>query len=339
MSVLGKLRLKTNVKWVRLLIALPVSMVLVASMYLPPAYAADASNNTLKVTPVRTDIEVLPGATKTVSITATNVTQNTLNVTPVENDFVAGDESGTPALILDANQYAPSHSLKRFMSPLAPVTIAAGKSAVINVTVTVPKDAQAGGYFGAIRLAPTNPDGGGQVNLSASVASLILLTVPGDVVENLSLTNFDIEQNSRIDSFFNTPDNLQVTARFQNNGGLQLGPFGNVSVKNGNKVVYSTDFNNKTPRDVILPGSARRWDIPLKDIGTFGHYTVIGTFTYGKSNQTIEVTKSFWVIPVWMIIAAIAALIILIAAIVFTVILIRKRLKHRGAGGRQRRRR
>jgi len=316
----------------KLVAALAVAFaVLMALLISPHSFAQTAKSdaaNTIKVTPVRTDLEILPGASKTVQVTVTNLTSTSVSVAPYTNDFVAGDDRGTPALILDSDKFAPSHSLKRFMAPLSAATIAAKQSKTFNVVITVPKTAQAGGYFGAVRFAPSDPDGGGQVNLSASVASLILLTVPGDTVEKIRLDNFDIQQNGTTGNSFRTPDNLQASFAFTNQGNLQVGPFGRLSVKNGSKVVFETDFNNKDPRDVILPDSSRRWEIPFKNIEAFGHYDVVATFTYGTKNQTIEVTKSFWVIPQWVIFAAIGAvvgLLLLITLIVFLVIRARKR--------------
>jgi len=305
--------------------------ILISLLVSPHTFAqASKSNaaNTIKVTPVRTDLEIMPGSSKTVEVTVTNLTTTTVSVAPYTNDFVAGDDRGTPALILDSDKFAPSHSLKRFMGPLTTATIAAKQSKTFNVVITVPSNAQAGGYFGAVRFAPSDPDGGGQVNLSASVASLILLTVPGDVVEKLRLDSFDIQQNGTSGTSFRTPDNLQASFSFENQGNLQIGPFGTLSIKKGDKVVFKSDFNNGDPRDVILPDSTRRWEIPFKDIEAFGHYDVTATFTYGTKNQTIEVTKSFWVIPTWLIITAIASvigLLLLIALIIFLVVRSRKR--------------
>lgn len=285
----------------------------------PRVFAAPVNNstNTLKVSPVRRDVEIKPGESKKVQTIVTNLTNEAITVQPVENDFVAGDEKGTPALILDEGKYAPTHSLKRFMTPLTNVTIPAKQAKTIDVTISVPMGAQAGGYFGAVRFAPANPDGSGQVNLSTSVASLILVSVPGKVTEKLALTDFNVQQNGKTGETFSGSDNLSLTARFENKGGIQEGPFGKISVlQDDKKVVYSADFNNKDPRDVILPDSARRWDVPLKKFGDFGHYTVTAVFTYGKDNQTIEVSKSFWVIPQMVIIAAVVGLVVLIALIV-----------------------
>lgn len=292
--------------------------------------------NTLKIAPVRSDITVNPGETKTIPVTVTNLTNAPISVRPSANDFVAGDERGTPALILDDTKFAPSHSLKRFMQPLKDTIIPAKKAVTINVTIKIPKDAGGGGYFGALRFSPTSPDSGGEVNLSASVASLMLATVTGPVTEKMDLTNFEIQQNKKTGTHFQSSNDLAALVRFQNKGGLQQGPFGKISVTQGDKVVYQADFNDKTPRDMVLPDSARRWDVPLKNIGSFGNYTVKAFFTYGSKNETIEVEKSFWVIPQFVIFMTIGAVVVLLLIIVGIWLFVRSRMrrKSRGTGHR-----
>lgn len=296
--------------------------------------------STLKVSPVRSDIVVDSGQVKVVQTMVTNTTDEAITVQPIANDFIAGDESGTPALILDADKYAPTHSLKRFMTAFEPVTIAAKQTATVDVTITVPDDAQAGGYFGAIRFAPTIPGSGGQVNMSTSVASIILLTVPGDLKEQMALTDFEIKQGSKVGTFFGSANDIAATVRFENKGNVQLAPFGKLSVKQGDKVVYEIDFNAQTPRDMTLPDSARRWEIPLKNIGSFGNYTVNATFTYGSKNQTVEVTKSFWVVPLSVILWTAGGLLAFIGLIVGIWIFLRnyKRRILRSQSGRSYRR-
>jgi hypothetical protein len=281
------------------------------------AQSGDAANtNVLKVSPVRSDIEIKPGESKEVKTTVTNLTDSPITVRPVQNDFVAGDEDGSPALILDENKFAPTHSLKRFMKQVGNVIIPAKKSKDIMVTIAVPIEAQAGGYFGAVRFVPVTSEGNSQVNLSASAASLILLTVPGDVVEKANLTKFEIEQGDKAGSFFQSSNDLQAAFRFENKGGAQIGPFGKITVTQNGNVVHQEDFNTETPRQVILPDSARAWEVPLKNIGSFGNYTVTATFSYGAKNQTIEATKSFWVVPQFVIIATIALILVIIGVII-----------------------
>lgn len=308
-----------------------------ASAVTPKATTNNA--NTLKISPVRSDITIAPGKTGTVAMKVTNLTKSPMTIRAIENDFVAGDEKGTPALILDEKSFAPTHSLKRFMTPLQDVTIPPSASKDVVLTIKVPSTAKAGGYYGAVRFAPSAGDGSQSVNLNASAASLVLLTVPGDFVEQLSLTNFDVKQNGKsIGDVINTPEGLGITYRFENKGNLQVAPFGQIYVKQGDKVVYSHDFNLDNPRDTILPDSARRWDVPLDKLGAFGQYTIGATFTYGTKNKSIEVSKTIWVIPTTYIIAAVVGVLVLIAVIVGIVFFLRsyKRriLRSHGRGGR-----
>ena len=89
--------------------------------------SANATNaaNTLKVSPVRSDLSVTAGTSGTVKTVVSNLTSAPISIHPIENDFVAGDENGTPSIILDENSYAPTHSLKRFMVPMQDVSIPA----------------------------------------------------------------------------------------------------------------------------------------------------------------------------------------------------------------------
>lgn len=307
--------------WVQVNLRVAVMVLFITTLMasLLPMATSASNQNTLKVSPVRTDIEIQPGGSKTVQTTVSNLTNEPLTLRPVNNDFISGDESGTPALILDENEFAPTHSLKRFMQPIQNFTVPAGESKTVEVVISVPQDVQAGGYFGAVRFEPVSPEGGGQVNMSASAASIILLTVPGDMVERLVLSEFNIQQNGKTNTIFHSADNIEAAFRFENKGNAQVGPFGKISVTKGNDIVYEYDFNPNSPRDMILPDSARRWGAPLTNLGSFGRYTVNGTLTYGQQNKTIEVNQSFWIIP-WNVIIGAGVLLLVITGLIIGLI-------------------
>jgi len=201
------------------------------------------------------------------------------------------------------------------MVPLSNITVPAQGSVDVTVRITVPKSAQAGGYFGAVRLASAADSSGKQVNLGASAVSLILLTVPGPVVEKLTMTNFDVQQNGGTASNFRTPDNLTLFLRFENKGNAQEAPFGQVYIQKGKKVVYTHNFNSDVPKDEILPDSARRWMVPLKGFSKFGKYTVSGTFGYGAKGETIDITKTVWIVPVAYIMGIVGIVVFLIIVV------------------------
>jgi hypothetical protein len=275
--------------------------------------------NVLKISPVRTDLSILPGESGQVKLIVSNITKTAISVAPIENDFVAGPkENGEPAIILSPTQYAPTHSLKRFMGKLpSTLIIPANSSSSITLTISVPKSAQAGGYFGAVRFSPSAAGTGNSVNLSASVASIILLTVPGPTTENVGLTNFDIQQYGSTGTNFRNAKDLSLYMRFENEGNVQEAPFGQIYVEKGKKLIYTYNFNQSTQKEEILPDSARRWTVPLSGFGTFGKYSVGANLTYGENNQkTLDITKTVWIIPTTFIIAAIVGVVILIVIIV-----------------------
>ena len=281
------------------------------------ASTSNSSQSTMKISPVRTEITAKPGESKKVPVYITNTSKAPIILKAIENDFVAGDEKGTPSLVLDEKSYAPTHSLKRFMVPIANVSVDAGATKQVDVTINVDKNAKAGGFYGALRFAPVDGSGNPSVSLNGSVSSLILLTIPGELEENLTLTNFDIQQKGTVGSNFRNADNLEVALRFENKGNVHVAPFGQINVKKGDKVVSKVDFNTTDPKGNVLPDSARKWNVPLEKLGKFGKYKIVGTFTYGSSNKSIEVEKSIWIVPTFYLIAAGAGLIGLIALIVF----------------------
>ena len=309
---------------------LGLSLVALGSLALalePTAAAQEPANgnSTLKVAPLRSDLTMDPGETRTVKVTVTNPTASELTVRPVQNDFIAEDEKGNPAIILDEGEFAPKHSLKRFMTPIDNLVLPANGSISVDVELVVPANAQPGGYFGAVRFDPVDQSSGGQVNLNTSIASLILLRVSGDAPERLTLSDFEIQQKGRISTWYMDDKDLSMLVRFENSGMVQLRPVAKLSILRGDEVVYDEDFNNKEQKEMILPDSARRWDVALSEVGGFGKYTAVATFTYGSKNQIIEVESSFWIIPRAVIVGGIVGILTLIAAIVGLVVYIRSR--------------
>lgn len=289
------------------------------------AQEVNKGSSTLKVAPLRTDITVDPGDTKTVKITITNPTDRDLRVRPVQNDFVAEGENGAPAFMLNEGEAASKYSLKKYLSPLDNIDLPASETVTLDVQLVIPANADAGGYFGAIRFEPVDAATGGQVNLNTSIASLILLRVSGDAPERLSLTDFEVQQRGRTSKWFTTDDNLSTLVRFENGGAVQLGPIGKISIMKGDDVAFEHNFNQGEQTDVILPDSARRWSVPVDEVGGFGKYTATATFSYGSKNETVEIDYSFWIIPRTVIISVVVGVIVLLAAVVGVIAYIRSR--------------
>lgn len=280
---------------------------------------AQNTGSGIYISPVRTELVVSPGETKTVTVTVKNVTSATATYKVIVNDFIAGDnELGQPALILDDNKYAPSHSLKRHIAAIPNVTVNPGESKDVKVSISMPKDAAGGGYFGAVRFLAVGGKQGQNITLSASVGSLILVRVPGDIKESMTLASFDVrksETSNSASSFFTSNKNLYVMARFKNTGNVHEQPFGKIILKKGDKVLQTTEINNTDPKGNVLPDSIRRFSVKLNKVGMWGKYTVEGNFGYGTTGQLISGKTSFFVLPLILIIVGLIVLGLIVFAI------------------------
>lgn len=297
-------------------------------VYSPSSQAATSGGNGLRISPVRTDLTISPGKSQTVNINVTNVTSAPATLQTIVNDFTANpDESGNPAIILDPTQFASSHSLKRFIGPVANITLQPGQAKVVPIVITIPAKAAGGGYFGAIRFAPANTslDPGQNISLAGSVGSLILVKVPGDIKEQLTIASFDTRLEDRPSSIFTRTkvvrksgdktraQQMTATVRFQNQGNVQVAPFGKILLKNrSGKVLGSYELNNTNSPANVLPDSVRKFSIPLDKVGKFGQYKVEGNFGYGSAGQLLSASTTFYVVPVWMILAFIGVVLLIV---------------------------
>jgi hypothetical protein len=299
-------------------------LVVVSSATVSAQQTARVGGNALKVSPVRVDINAEPGTTKKVEVFIQNLTSIPADLHVSMNDFTAGgDETGTPRVILDEDQYAPSHSLKQFMQPVGNITVAPGEQKSVMVTVAVPRNAAGGGYFGAIRFSPANPDGKKMVNLAASVGTLVLLRVNGEIKEDLKIASFDVRKKGSEGWFFTNNKDLTSVVRFENAGNVQLEPFGTAVIKRFGKPVSNFGINNKDPRGSVLPDSIRRFETKLKDLSAFGKYTIEGNFGYGSSGQLLTASTTFYVVPVALLIVGL----IILLAILFCIFVLPKMIR------------
>jgi hypothetical protein len=218
--------------------------------------------------------------------------------------------------MFNANQSAPVNSFKSIVNPISSVTIQPGQTAQVPVVISVPENAESGGYYGVVRfvsgLSNTN---GGNLNLSASVGTLFLVTVPGNLTENLEVVDFSAAHNGSTGRLFINTKKLSIITRLKNTGNIHVAPFGVVTISHGSKVIEEYEFNSTQPRGNILPDSIRKFNDPLKNTSWSGKYTIMANLGYGTSGNLLTMKNTFWVIPLWfLILAVIITLAILIGS-------------------------
>lgn len=275
--------------------------------------SANNSGQALEIAPPVLSLTAKPGETIRTELNLRNISQGKLLVTGQVNDFVAAGEDGTPKILLQEDANNP-YSMKSWIAPLPTLLTVPREIKKLPVTIRVPANAAPGGYYGVIRFTATPPElEGTGVSLSASLGSLVLLTVSGEVKHDLSIEEFSVSSEEKSGSLFEyTP--LDFNVRLKNNGTIHEQPAGHIEITDMFDKKVATLSINQPPRN-ILPGSIRKFSAPLDSsvIGNkklFGRYTAKLTTTYGDNKQTVTSQTTFWVIPYRAIGIGIAAMII-----------------------------
>jgi len=282
------------------------------------AYAqstTSATANGFRISPIRNEVTVEKGKSATVSIMVENPSSLPFKAKAVINDFVASDkEDGEPRLLLDGTS-APSHSLRKLVQDIPNIDFAPNERKEIPVTITIPTNAAAGGYYGAVRFLPANSTNGSNINLAASVGSLFLVNVPGNIKEHLFLEQFGAAVSGTIKNII-TGGQVSIITRLKNDGDTHEKPFGKIQIKDSKgKLIVEQEINNDEPRANILPNSIRKFETKISNKKWLGHYTVTGSFGYEPSSgDLINAKTSFWYIPIWLLIAFFVIVIAIIVA-------------------------
>jgi len=292
-------------------------LVCLSAAAIPLKAQQEGTGNGLQISPTRTELlQVNPGEVKTFTISVKNVTQAPVIAKATLNDFESDGTSGEPKIIVENNRERPPSSLEPFIQGLRDIELQPGEAEEVELSIDVPGNAAPGAYYGAIRFtaAPGGVDENTdrQVTLTASVASLVLVEVSGDIREQIQVRKVQAQRDGKAGSFFINPPN-ELAVEIKNNGNSFSKPFGRVTINKGKKEVSSYELNNKDPRGNILPGSVRIFTDKLENTNSLGRYTASISVSHGNGGQLITQSVSFWYLPVWFL-ALLAALVVAVGA-------------------------
>lgn len=280
---------------------------------MPLTVFAQGSNSGqgLEISPPLLNLKADPGQIIKSEIRVRNVTKDSLVIKAEFEDFVASGEDGQPKILLDAEEQSP-YSIKDWLNSPSDVILAPGQRESIKITINVPNDASPGGHYGVVRFTGTPPElKGTGVSLSASVGTLILVGVSGDVTESAKVAELYTERNGKRGSLFEYGP-LNIVVRIENNGNIHLQPKGTLQVTDMfGRTVYLGQINQDSRN--VLPGSIRKFEQFMDKNLLFGRYKLKADLVYGTNNQITSDSVTFWVIPYKLIMGVI----LLIAALIF----------------------
>jgi hypothetical protein len=285
-----------------------------------PAATAQQSNGLptgsgLSISPTISEFTLKPGASTNVTITLKNITVDDVTATGVVNDFTSDNNTGNPQIITNTTTLSPN-SIRNFVLNLNDVPLKRGEQKNVTLGLQVPQNTPPGAYFGVIRYraVPTGAaaPGPGQVALTASVGTIVLITVPGNIREQVQVSALHVYRGGNDGTFFFGPPN-KIGVEIKNFGNGFIKPFGTVEVHNMfNKTIASYQFNSPKQPGNILPNSERIFTNSIKGVKQFGRYTAIASVSYGSGSQVLTIQKNFWYIPLWLLIAVLVVLAVLI---------------------------
>jgi hypothetical protein len=264
----------------------------------------------LSISPLHNQLTLDPGQSTTIKLNIKNITQNQVLAKAYINDFTADNDTGNPVIVTDPNKQLPT-SVKKFVK-VSDVPLVVGEKKEVTIPINIPAGTTPGAYYGVLRYqavpAGANAPGAGQVSLSASVGSLVLIQVKGNLVEKAQLSGLRVYNGNRNGTFFFQKPN-QVGVQISNLGNSFVQPFGKVVVTNtSGKQIYSYEINDVNPRANVLPGSRRVFKDPIKNIDKPGRYKVTASISFGDGSNVLVSQKTFWYLTGSMVAIALAVL-------------------------------
>ena len=318
--------MKLNVKTV--VISL-LSLVLLASVFAQVSAQEGRGGSGVSLSPTRTELSILPGDSEEAVITVRNITSDNIIARPVINDFEADENNGGSPRLLGSEEES-AQSVVGFVRGLEDVELAPNESKEITFDVIVPQEAFPGGYYGAIRfqavpLTESGEENPGQISLTASVASLLFVEVPGDIFEDVQVDFVKAFVGENTGSIFTSrPDFAGVS--ITNNGDSFIKPFGSVKLENfSGENILTYEVNDQQPRGNVLPDSSRvfRDQLLVEEVTTVngeetpeqynpirwpGRYKICADVSYGSGGEIFTVSSTFWYIPSWLIITMVVVI-------------------------------
>jgi len=191
--------------------------------------ATPSGGSGLSISPTRTELSVLPGATDVVTVSVKNITAGAIFAEISIDDFEPDNETGAPRIITNGDRNAAS--ISGFMTPVEGVRLEPDESKDITLEVSIPNDAAPGGYYGAVRFkavpVSSNPDvnGSNEVSLTANLLSLVLIEVPGDIAQKVAINSVRAYLDDKSGVIFTKKPNF-LGIEIENLGNSFVKPFG-----------------------------------------------------------------------------------------------------------------
>lgn len=253
---------------------------------LPMQVAAQSTANSLTVSPLRTEINLQPGAAYDGQLTLKNGGTESQKITLYAESFDVVNTSYDYLFEAGTNEA----TWVRFSAQ--EVILETGRDETIGFRVSVPINTEPGGYYLALFALREPITSGGGVSATERVASLLYLTIDGEASRTGSL----IQLNSPSVTF--GPSGW--SASVQNSGTVHFRSTYSVAVQN----VLGQEFFKAEDSRLILPQSIRLIEAGLPQPAITGLYKATYTVSLGDVPAHQETRWFIYAPPVQLLLLA-----------------------------------
>lgn len=305
------------------------SIIIVSACYLclavifMPLSSALAAGDKLAMTiaPPLIKNNLSPGENWVSQIKVVNNNSEEMTVYTQVSDFKSGPEGEVVFLEINNASGTGEYLLSSWIEvEPGPIIIGPNQSRDIPFAISVPANAGPGGHYAAI-LVGNRPNGeveGTGFHVSSMLATLLLVTVKGDIQESGDINEFYAEKE-----YYDHPEaNFHLS--FRNTGNVHLQPKGEIVItdmwgKDKGKIEVSqgNDFGN------VLPNSIKKWTYSWDGedkLTAMGRYRAELALHYGEqAKETASRSTYFWVIDFKVVGSILGSILFLILSVYWLV--------------------
>ncbi len=278
---------------VRLVLA-GLSLAVVGSVFLPSANISAASLQGLTVSPLRSELSVAPGTSDSGVLTVTNKSSQPMNVSLNAEEFKVIDQQYDYAFTKE------SAVAKWVTFERSDLSLKAGETSQVSYQLSAPLDAEPGGRYISLFASTDTGPSDGVVGSRQRIASLLYITVLGDVTRAGRLIS--------LTSPWAVSGDNDWSVAIQNSGTTHFRSRYTVNVSN----VFGQNVGIGSSGDaLILPGTIRLIsdNLPLPPFpGVYKYVYVIGL---GDTPAVTETRLVLYIPIAAMIIGGLATIIVI----------------------------
>jgi hypothetical protein len=248
------------------------------------------------VGPGRAEIEVKPGQTIVYEISVANRIDDN-RVFNLEVEDVAGSADGSRSVQLLGEERGP-YTVKDYITfPEKSFTLDLGDRARIPVTISLPPDAEPGGYYGSVLVSTVKGAERSEVGESttespivARISTLFFITVPGDIKKSGEMKELSLINKP----WWYEKGPIDFNILYENTGSIHLNPYGEIRIKN----IFDEEvgFMELEPW-FVLPKSLRSKEVKWDREMLLGRYVATAYINRGYDDVVDEKSVVFWVLP------------------------------------------